>query len=286
MRFEDRIQLTDVITGSLAVSFRGALSGLEGVAFYDPLGERRTGLRDVDVKTEVTADVSLSLSGVRYQDVRVVPDQKKDDLLARPESHEYPGVIPDHETLIALTNAMSDDGYYVKWVIGHSPRSGDRANALNRAWDIGGRLYEGVYPVDFYVGLAGEEVYSGDIHAEAGNSKVRLSVKGAFASKEMEERIESVWDGLHEIVGETLKERRRSEPAGRSRQRTFRSQAAEPADDDRARALDELRRRRRDFQLAVAGGRISEELFKQFDAEIEREMAELDRADGPWDGEN
>jgi len=53
-----------------------------------------------------------------------------------------------------------------------------------------------------------------------------------------------------------------------------------------AKALLDLRRRRRDFQQAVAQGRISEELFRQFDAEIEREMAELNRADGPWDGEN
>ncbi|WP_372669596.1 hypothetical protein [Amycolatopsis kentuckyensis] len=282
VRFEDRIQLTDVIKGSLVVSFKGALSGLEGIDFYHPMGGRRTGRRDSEVKTEVTADVTLSLSGVRYQDVRVVPDQKKDDLLVRPESHEYPGVIPDHETLIALTDAMSDSGYYVKWVIGHSPRNGDRANTLNRAWDIGGRLYEGVYPVDFYVGLAGEEVYGGDIHAEAGNSKIRLSVKGAYASNEMEERIESVWYGLHDIVGETLKERKRAEPAGRG----YRSRQAGTKDDDRAKALQDLRRRRREFQLAVAEGRISEELYRQFDAEIEREMAELNRAGGSWDGEN
>ncbi|SEF36498.1 hypothetical protein SAMN05421837_110253 [Amycolatopsis pretoriensis] len=287
VRFEDRIRLTDVITGSLKVSFKGALSGLAGVEVYHPMGGRRSGRGDSEVKTEVTADISLSLSGVRYQDVRVVPDQKKDDLLARPESHEYPGVIPDHETLIALTNAMSDSDYYVKWVIGHAPRNGDRANALNRAWDIGGRLYEGVYPVDFYVGLTGEEVYGGDIHAEAGNSKVRLSVKGAFASDEMEERIESVWYGLHDIVGETLKARTRAEPPGRNHQRGYRPpKGAEPADDDRAKALLDLRRRRKDFQQAVAQGRISEELFRQFDAEIEREMAELNRADGPWDGEN
>ncbi|MEU5260488.1 hypothetical protein [Amycolatopsis sp. NPDC021455] len=285
VRFEDRIQLTDVITGSLVVSFKGALSGLEGVDFYHPMGGRRKGGRDGEVKTEVTAGVSLSLSGVRYQDVRVVPDQKKDDLLVRPESHEYPGVIPDHETLIALTDAMSNSGYYVKWVIGHAPRNGDRANALNRAWDIGGRLYEGVYPVDFYVGLAGEEIYGGDIHAESGNSKVRLSVKGAFASSEMEERIESVWYGLQDIVSDTLKERKRPEPAGRGGDRGHRSRHAGPRDDDRAKALQELRRRRRDFQAAVAEGRISEELFRQFDAEIEQEMAELNRADGPWDGE-
>lgn len=282
VRFEDRIQLSDVITGSLVVSFKGALSGLEGVRFHHPMGGPRNTQRDGEVKTEVTADVSLSLNGVRYQDVRVVPDQKKDDPRECPESHEFPGVIPDHETLIALTDAMSESGYYVKWVIGHSPRSGDRENALNRAWDVGGRLYEGVFPVDFYVGLTGEEVHGGDIHAESGNSKVRLSVKGAFASKEMEDRIESVWHGLNEIVGETLRERTRPGPDGRSHEGTHRPQHAGPDNGERTATILALRRRRAEIQSAVLEGRISEQLYREFDGQIERELAELNR----WDGEN
>ncbi|MFJ1762958.1 hypothetical protein ACIOD2_21785 [Amycolatopsis sp. NPDC088138] len=280
VRFEDRIQLTDVITGSLVVSFKGALSGLEGVQFHHPMGGPRTSRYESEVKTEVTADLSLNLNGVRYQDVRVVPDHKKDNPLECPESHEFPGVIPDHETLIALTDAMSESGYYVKWVIGHSPRSGDRENALNRAWDVGGRLYEGVFPVDFYVGLTGEEVYGGDIHAEAGDSKVRLSVKGAFASKEMEDRIESVWHGLNDIVGETLKARTKPGPNGRNHQGAHRPKHAGPQSDEHAAALQDLRRRRKELQSAVLGGRISEQLFRELDGQVEREMAELDRRNG------
>ncbi|WET77297.1 hypothetical protein P3102_24790 [Amycolatopsis sp. QT-25] len=287
VRFEDRIQLSDVITGSMVVSFKGALSGLEGVDFHHPMGGPRNGdHRDMEVKTEVTAGISLSLSGVRYQDVRVVPDQKRDDLVQCPESREFPGVIPDHETLIALTDAMSESGYYVKWVIGHSPRSGDRANALTRAWDIGGRLYEGVYPVDFYVGLAGDEIYGGDIHAIAGNSKVRLSVKGAYASEEMEERIKSVWYGLSDIVSETLQERKRPEANGRAADDSYRPRHAGRDSGEASTRSHEVHRRRRDLRDAVLEGRISEQLFRQLDAELENEQAVADRRGGSWEEED
>jgi hypothetical protein len=282
VHFEERISLTDVIKGSLVVSFRGALSGLEGVDLFEPLGGRRRGGKFTDVKTEVTADVELSLNGVRYQDVRVVPDPRKDDPVRIPETHEFPGVIPDHETLIALTDAMSGDGYYVKRVIENPPRDRGRADLVNRAWDVAGRRYFGVYPVDFHLVLTGEEVYGSDIRAEAGNTKVRLYVKGAFASKEMEDEIESVWYGLQGIISETLQQQCKP---GRS-PGEHGSGARHPASDVR---IQELERRREKFEDALLDRRISEEACRNFIARIDREIAELDEGYGgtqSWEGRN
>ncbi len=282
VHFEEQIRLTDVIKGTLVVSFRGALSGLEGVDLFEPLGGRRRGGRHTDVKTEVTADVELSLNGIRHQDVRVVPDPLKDDPVRIPETHEFPGVIPDHETLIALTDAMSSDGYYVKRVIENPPRDRGRADLVNRAWDIAGRRYHGVYPVDFHLVLTGEEVYGSDIRAEAGNTKVRLNVKGAFASKEMEDEIESVWYGLQGIISETLRQRRE-----------LRLGHAYEGDDPRAGKglsdirIQELKKRRANFEDAVLDGRISEDLFRDRVARVDREIAGLDEGHGgtqSWEG--
>ncbi|MGW3996088.1 hypothetical protein [Amycolatopsis sp. NPDC004772] len=277
--FEEQIRLTDVIKGSLVVSFRGALSGLEGVDLFEPLGGRRRGGRYTDVKTEVTADVELSLNGVRYQDIRVVPDPRKDDPVRIPETHEFPGVIPDHDTLIALTDAMSADGYYVKRVIESPPRDRGRADLVNRAWDVAGRRYFGVYPVDFHLVLTGEEVYGSDIRAEAGNTKVRLYVKGAFASKEMEDEIESVWYGLQGIISETLQQRRASRPPDEHRIGT-----GQPASDARIRQLNQRRER---FEDALLERQISEDACRDFIARIDRDIADL--ADGyggkqSWEG--
>jgi hypothetical protein len=283
VRFEEQIRLTDVIEGSLVVSFRGALSGLEGVDLFEPLGGRRRGGRHTDVKTEVTADVELSLNGVRYQDVRVVPDPRKDDPARIPETHEFPGVIPDHETLIALTDAMSGDGYYVKRVIENPPRDRGRADLVNRAWDIAGRRYQGVYPVDFHLVLTGEEVYGSDIRAEAGNTKVRLNVKGAFASEEMEEEIQSVWYGLQGIISETLQRRRREPQSGRAYQE--RGLGARHAGSDVR--IQELKKRRENFEDALLDRRISEDVYREFVARIDRDIAELDEGYGgtqSWEG--
>ncbi|MBB5851103.1 hypothetical protein ACFQ05_37405 [Amycolatopsis umgeniensis] len=286
VRFENTIELSDVITGSMVVSFNGALSGIKNIDFYPPMGgPLKKENRDSSVKTEVTADLSLSLSGVRYQDRRVVPDQKKDDLTERPESVSFPGVIPDHSTLIALTDAMSENGYYVKYVVGHSPRNGDQVNALKRAWDVGGRLYEGVYPVDFYVGLAGDEIYGGDIHAVAGSSKVRLSVNGAYATKEMEDRIKTVWHSLTDIVSETLELRKGPEPNGRAAEAPYRPRHSGPDDTERTTGTSELQRRRKDLRDAVMDGRISEQLFRQLDAELDSELAGADQH-SRWDEED
>lgn len=279
VHFEERIRLTDVIKGALVVSFRGALSGLEGVDLFEPLGGRRRGGRFTDVKTEVTADVELSLNGVRYQDIRVVPDPRKDDPVQIPEAHDFPGVIPDHETLIALTDAMSGDGYYVKRVIESPPRDRGRADLVNRAWDIAGRRYFGVYPVDFHLVLTGEEVYGSDIRAEAGNTKVRLYVKGAFASKEMEDEIESVWYGLQGIVTETLQQRK----PGRSHAAVGARHLASGA------RLHELRQRREKFEDALLDRRISEDACREFIARVDREIAGLDGDHGgtqSWEGPN
>ena len=46
-------------------------------------------------------------------------------------------MIPNDEMVIGLTNALSEN-YYVKRVIEHPPRSGGRADHVQRYWDIAG----------------------------------------------------------------------------------------------------------------------------------------------------
>ncbi len=121
-------------------------------------------------------------------------------------------MVPGDETVIALTNAMSEDGYYVKHVIENPPRSGGRADLVQRYWDIVGRRYEGVYPIDFHIILTGEEVHTGDIRPERGTTKVRIVVKGAYTDNEMDKSINNEWDQLRRLTQETL--RRRDPRAG------------------------------------------------------------------------
>lgn len=203
LQFENEIDATDNLEGRVELSFRGALSHLEGVDLYFPLGTPRTG-ETTDIETRVAANFRLEMASLCYQDTRVVPDPSRESDVERLTTLTFPGVIPDHVTVIALTSAISNANFYVKRVIENPPRTGERANVVNRYWDVAGRRYIGVYPIDFHLVLSGEEVYSGDIRAQAGTTKTTLTVQGVYSNPEMERQIEGVWDQLTALISDTL----------------------------------------------------------------------------------
>ena len=112
-------------------------------------------------------------------------------------------MIPNDDTVIGLTNALSED-YYVKRVIEHPPRSGGRADHVQRYWDIAGRRYDGVYPIEFHMVLTGEEIHRGGIRPVAGKTKITIVVQGAYTNDEMKARIKEEWDALHDLTRETM----------------------------------------------------------------------------------
>jgi hypothetical protein len=213
IRFRGKVDPQDEVSGRLTATMRGTLSGVTGVALFNSLGGRRRYAGAASIKTRVDVNFMLSLASIRYQGMRVVPDRTVEDSDRDSYVDEFP-VIPGDETVIALTNAMSEEGFYVKRVIENPPRSGRRADLVQRYWDIAGRRYEGVYPIDFHIILTGEEVHSGGIRPESGTTKVRIVVKGAHTDDEMEARIGDEWKRLHDLTLETLgrHDSRSSEP--------------------------------------------------------------------------
>jgi hypothetical protein len=204
VRFAGQVDPGDEISGRLKATMRGTLSGVTGLRLFNSLGEHRGLPRTASVKTRVDVSFRLSLASIRYQAVRVVPDRAAEDSDRDSYANQF-AVVPGDETVIALTNAMSEAGYYVKHVIENPPRSGRRADLVQRYWDIAGRRYEGVYPIDFHIILTGEEVHSGDIRPESGTTKVRIVVKGAYTDGEMDTRINDEWKQLRELTLETLR---------------------------------------------------------------------------------
>jgi len=89
----------------------------------------------------------------------VVPDENNADDAKRSRLDEFAGVVPNYSVITTLTDAISKDDYYVKSVIEHAPyRDDSRADVLNRVWDITGRFYTGVFPIDFDIHFRGEEI--------------------------------------------------------------------------------------------------------------------------------
>jgi hypothetical protein len=203
VRFGGQIDPGDEVSGRLEATMDGTLSGVEGARLYTSLGERRGYAGKASIKTRIGADFALSLASIRYQAVRVVPDRAADDSDRDIHADTF-AVIPGDETVIALTNAMSEQGYYVKHVIENPPRSGARADLVQRYWDIAGRRYQGVYPIDFHIILTGEEVHTGGIGPERGTTKVRIVVRGAYTDDEMAARIGEEREVLRDLTMKTL----------------------------------------------------------------------------------
>jgi hypothetical protein len=215
VQFDDQIKSWHTIYGRLEMVFNGAVSGIEQVNFYGPLGGRQAHSFTGNVKTHVILDFELSLANTRYQEVRLVPDREVPEDLApdrevsedqrRREADDSFPVIPNDETVIRLTNFLSKQrGYYIKRVIENPPRSGPRGNLIRRYWDIAGRRYFGVYPIDFHIILTGEEIHRGGIRAHSGTTKARITVQGSYANPDMRSRVEKAWDTLHLLTVNTL----------------------------------------------------------------------------------
>jgi hypothetical protein len=202
IHFEDQIDSTAHVTGRLKTRFSGAVSGAENVDLYSAGGVRRRDWARTKPTTLVELDFDLSLAAIRYQDVRSVPDRGRPEDFTKPEEEPFEGVVPDHHTVAQLTNDLSNEGYYVKRVVENPPQPGTKAGVLNRFWDIAGRLYDGVYPIDFHLVLTGEEVHDGS--SLVGTTTARLTVRGTYATTEMEDKVVREWTQLWARIRSSL----------------------------------------------------------------------------------
>jgi hypothetical protein len=197
------------LSGTVQADFNRTLSGLTGVGLYLP-GGGRDQQPETKLRTEVHVDFDISLGALRYQQHRVVPDDKidTDPTMPRDSTVEFCNVIPDYHTVIDLVDALSADDFYVKSVVENPPKvENSQLNTLNRFWDITGRAYYGVFPIDFVINLRGDEVRGGGTGAYLGKTIAEVMVKGSYANEVMREQIEGKWDQLHAMVTDLLRSR-------------------------------------------------------------------------------
>lgn len=199
VRFKGKIFSEHELSGRLEATMKPALSGVEGVRMYHALGAGGAVSGTPSVKTRIEAEFTLSLASIRYQAVRVLPERTEDSYAT-----DFPAV-PGDDTIIALTNALANNEFYVKRVTENPPRGGGRADIMHRIWDIVGRNYEGMHPVDFHLILTGEEVHGSNVRPEIGNTKIRTEVHGAYTNDAMRDRIDRVWERIHGVTADTLK---------------------------------------------------------------------------------
>ena len=276
VRFENTVEPTTTLSGRLRVRFDGTLSGLEDVALFFPLGNERE-RASIQRHTYVDIDFNLDLGGLRFQE-----NASAEKRIVRG------GVVPDHHVITALTNAISAEDFYIKRVIENPPRTSKAgAHITNRYWDVAGRFYDGVYPIDFHLVLTGEEVYGGAGRSHTGKMQVDISVQGAVTDEEMRDQVDYLRDRLVAIINGTLDELSDT-PVEVSPMMIKEMLVAEeeeipavpiasvhPLTSDRATAL---RARLDKLDDALLEGRISEERYEEMRARIEQELNKLTNA--------
>jgi hypothetical protein len=203
VKFRDTIELNDTLRGTLVATMKGTFSGAEGILLYDALGALRPVPHAIQVRTRIETSFDLSLASLRYQAVRVIPDQLAN---TAGETMDF-AVVPDDETVIALTNAMSAEGYYIKRVVENPPRTGAKPGQVHRYWDIAARKYQGVYPVDVHLVILGEEVRAGQVRPQSGTSRIRISVTGAYTDEDMYHQLKDEWEQIRAVTNKALETR-------------------------------------------------------------------------------
>jgi hypothetical protein len=187
------------VRGEITMTFTNTLSGFADVHVYAARGGRRRDGAASKVRTRVVLTFELSLAAIRYQDVRQVPDPSRDenpgpDGVLRRDSRTFTGAQPDQVLVTGLVEQLTASGCIVKSVVENQPRPGQRAGFQHRVWDLTGRAYRGVHPTDFRITITGEESVPG---AEGkAETIVRLSVRGAYATPDMERHVVSRYDEM------------------------------------------------------------------------------------------
>lgn len=190
IQFQQPLEPTMSLHGKVKLSLKGACSGLKDVKFFYPWGGRREGV-SVKRQTSVVVEFAINLNTLRFQTE-----------YTRLEHPPLPGVPLDHFLITALTENLAKAGIYVRKVVEHPERVAKTGgHTSKRYWDISGRRYIGVHPIDFQLALASTE------HSERPSNTrttVDIKIQGAVAKPEMQAAIEQCRGQLLEEVNRTF----------------------------------------------------------------------------------
>lgn len=194
------------------VTFQGALSGITKVSLFSALGMPVDLPEPPPVITELSITLDANLASLSYQHMRVVPDSRYPEDAKRSQPLEFKHLMPDSNTVISLTNALSRREFYIQWVVENPPHSGRPADVLNHYWDVGGRRYEGVCPVDFHLVITGDETHSTSPASGEGTTFITITVQGPYTTSDMADEVVKIWDELELLIKNTLNPLRQKRP--------------------------------------------------------------------------
>lgn len=189
VRFKNNKSISSGLSvhGMLSLKFNGAVSKLNRILWFSPLGDRRDDKGLTIIKnTHMTLDFHFQLDCLHVRKLEIIS-----------ESVDQLTTIPESEMITRLVNVMSNNEMYVQRVI-ENPPTMNRANAqmMNRLWVIGGRRYEQATPIDFRIVAIGQEQYDDSDKPYGGKTKFEIATQGAIINKRMASAIRTLSNQL------------------------------------------------------------------------------------------
>jgi hypothetical protein len=207
----------ETITGTMEVVLGGAVSRTTST-YYDALGMKATAF-DETRETTIRVHFELNLGTMQYEDrvtiqspsdltADCVPAEDRSNGEDKATDRIYDGTPPNAKTVTALSDRLSrsDGDYYVKSVVEEPPQRSGVEGVNNRLWNLHGRWYDGVWPVDFHISLMGEERAASGVDEATGRTKIQLKAKGAYTTPEMRCKIEDAWLDLRDRIDDVMRE--------------------------------------------------------------------------------
>lgn len=180
---------TDPITlrGTLQLTCMGLFSQQESVALFYAWGAAHPEKLEVQRQTKVAIDFQLTLDPTWLQHPYKLDPH---------DHHRWEGLAPDDDFVQALLGQLTAAKLYVRVVTENQPHvSPTHANATRRLWELAGRHYDGLVPLDFHIELAGEV---GSFHPQ--NSFLRADVTVQVPAPKLRDKAQKLYDLLMEQI--------------------------------------------------------------------------------------
>jgi len=270
LRFGHPLDPEDRLTGSFEIILKGRIADVDVVGLYDPLGYRIQGISEQQ-DTVIRGTFDLSLAGLTYPE----------EAAARAEVSQQ-GAIPDHHLITRLVQLLANEGYYVK-NIEENPPADSRAGAhiQLRSWDVKGRRYLGLQPVDFHLVITGEEHYEGGDLPTWGNTRVEITTQGSAASEEKVEQVSKTAQQIEDLVREGLSHAARVPPPLLEAPRRPVEPVEAEAENGGSVDVEMIRQRLDQLEELFMEGKITPEQYMELKDQYQRA---LERGRG-WGGE-
>ena len=187
---DNNLEPTGVARGKITVGFSGALSGLDDVMWFTSLGNKLVANKTITSKyTDVEINFEFNLDGLRVR--RTYYESRRIEQT----------IIPSHEMITRLVNAMSDNNVYVQRVI-ENPAHTNRANAeiMNRLWVITGRRYKKALPIDLRVVVIGQEHYKETDIPYSGHARFEIATQGTTVENSTYNDVTQLAEDIVQII--------------------------------------------------------------------------------------